>query len=71
MSSNTNKLPSDEHQAMTEDQLQEKYKDHPSPLIQKLMGARREFLAMNGRFMTEEEVQAEIKEGRGASAWGE
>lgn len=71
MSTNPNNRQPDESLTMTEDELQEKFKDHPMPLIQKLMAARREFLAMNGRFMTEEEVQAEVREGRGASAWGE
>ncbi len=54
-----------------EEELQAKYKDDASPLIQKLMAARREYLEMNGRFMTEEEVVAEVKERRGGNYWGD
>lgn len=50
-----------------EEELQARYKDDASPLIQKLLAARREFLETNGRFMTEDEVAAEIKERRGGS----
>lgn len=51
----------------TEEELQAKYSDDASPLIQKLLAARREFLDANGRFMTEAEVAAEVRERRGGS----
>lgn len=68
MSSNLNKRQSDESPTMTEDELQKKYKHHPSPLIQAALAARRENLRLDGRLKTEEEILAEVREGRGASA---
>lgn len=74
MSSNLHKKVSDEEYLAAlraEGELQAQFKDDASPLVQKMFAARREFLERNGRFLTEEESSAEIREGRGASGWGE
>jgi len=71
MSTNPNNRQPDESLTMTEDELQEKYKQHPSPLIQAALAARRENLRIDGRLKTEEEIVSDVREGRGASAWNE
>jgi hypothetical protein len=71
MSNNLSKRQPDEPLAMTEDELQEKYKDDPSPLIQAALAARRENLRIEGRLWTVEEILAEVRGGRGVSAQDE
>lgn len=68
MSTNINNRQPDESLTMTEDELQEKYKDDLSPLIQAALAARRENLRIDGRLQTVEEILAEVREGRGVSA---
>lgn len=68
MSRKLNKRRSKEPTAMTEDELQEMYKDDPSPLIQAALAARRENLRIDGRLQTLEEILADVGEGHGASA---
>lgn len=68
MSANLNDFQPDKSPAMTEDELQEKYKDDPSPLIQAALAARRENLRIEGRLQTVEEILAEVRQGRGVSA---
>ncbi|MCP9494944.1 MAG: hypothetical protein MSG64_10885 [Pyrinomonadaceae bacterium MAG19_C2-C3] len=68
-----NKVSDEEYLAAlkAEEELQAKYKDHPSKLIRLMMAARMENLRLDGRLKTEEELNAEIRESKGASAWDE
>jgi hypothetical protein len=52
----------------TEEDLQARFKDDASPLVQKLLAARREFVRENGRFQTQDEILAEIAARRGENA---
>lgn len=47
-----------------EEELQRWLAEHPTPLAQKILAARREFLARNGRFLTVDEINGEIAEQR-------
>ncbi len=74
MSNNLHQKVSDEEYLAAlkaEEELQAKYKDHPSKLIRLMMAARMENLRLDGRLKTEEELNAEIRESKGASAWDE
>ena len=74
MSNNLHKKVSDEEYLAAlkaEEELQAKYKDHPSKLIRLALAARMENLRIDGRLKTEAELDAEIREAKGASAWGE
>lgn len=67
MSRKRNDLARPERDApLTEDDLQARFKDDASPLVQKLLAARREFVRENGRFQTQDEILVEIAAGRGA-----
>lgn len=64
---------SPEYQAAlkAEEELQAKYKDHPSELIRLALAARMENLLLDRKLKTEDEILAEIREGRGISAFDE
>ncbi len=57
-----------EREILTEEDLQAAWADSDNKLVQLLLAARREVLATNGRFLTDEEILAEVRAGRGASA---
>lgn len=64
MSSNLHKNVSNEEYLAAlraEEELQGMLRDNASPLAQKMLAARREFLERNGRFLTMEEVLAEAR----------
>ena len=54
-----------EEQVTTEDELQEKWKDHPSPSVQGVLEYRREKIRRGEPFRTVEEINAEIERRRG------
>lgn len=72
MSGNLHQKVSDEEYLAAlkaEEELQAEYKDHPSELIRLALAARMENLRLDGRLKTEDEILAEVREGRGISAF--
>lgn len=74
MSGNLHKKVSDEEYLAAlraEEELQAMFKDESSELIRLALAARLENIKINGRLQTEAELNAELREAKGASAWGE
>ena len=74
MSGNLHKKVSDEEYLAAlraEEDLQAMFKDESSELIRLALAARLENIKINGRLQTEAELYAELREAKGASAWGE
>lgn len=57
--------PLREGQVTTEEELQEKWKDHPSPFVQAALAYRREKIGRGERFLTVDEINAEVERRRG------
>lgn len=68
-----NKVSDEEYLAAlrAEEELQAIFKDESSELIRLALAARLENIKLNGRLQTEAELEAELREANGASAWGE
>ena len=56
----TDALPLREQRVTTEEELHEKWKDHPAPFVQSVLKWRREHAARGGEFLTVDEVNREV-----------
>lgn len=54
-----------EEQVTTEEELHEKWKNHPSPFVQGVLEWRRKHAADGGEFLTLDEINREVARRRG------